>query len=67
MLKFISFMGKRGMHTGLWWESPKERDHWEDIHIGRGDNIKMNPREIGRGDNIKMDPREIPVIGREGP
>jgi hypothetical protein len=28
------------MHIGYWWESQKERDHWED-------NIKMDLREIG--------------------
>jgi hypothetical protein len=27
------------MHIGYWWESQKERDHW--------DNIKMDLREIG--------------------
>jgi hypothetical protein len=30
------------MHIGYWWESQKERDHWEDQ-----DNIKMDLREIG--------------------
>jgi hypothetical protein len=29
------------MHTEHWWESQKERDHWEDE-----DNIKMDLREI---------------------
>jgi hypothetical protein len=27
-------MGIREMHTGYWWESQKERDHWEDQDIG---------------------------------
>jgi hypothetical protein len=28
------------MHTGYWWESKKERNHWVD-------NIKIDLREIG--------------------
>jgi hypothetical protein len=31
------------MHIGYWWESQKERGHWED----QDDNIKMDFREIG--------------------
>jgi hypothetical protein len=27
--------GGVGMHVGYWWESQKERDHYEDQGIGR--------------------------------
>jgi hypothetical protein len=36
------------MHIGYWWESKKERDHWEDQECRWLDNIKMDLREIGR-------------------
>jgi hypothetical protein len=33
------------MHIGYWWESQKERDHWEDQDVGVW--TKMDLREIG--------------------
>jgi hypothetical protein len=37
-------------YTGFWWESPKERDHYEDQGVdGRMGWIRMDVREIGRG------------------
>jgi hypothetical protein len=35
------------MHIGCWWESQKERDHWEDQDVSGCDNIKMDLREVG--------------------
>jgi hypothetical protein len=35
------------MRIGYWWESQKERDHYEDQRRRWVDNIKMDLREIG--------------------
>jgi hypothetical protein len=29
----VARMGRRGMHTGFWWESRKERDLYEEKKI----------------------------------
>jgi hypothetical protein len=46
--RHVSRMGARGIHIGYWWESQKERDHWEDENIGRW-TVKIDSREIGWG------------------
>jgi hypothetical protein len=33
-------MGKRRMHMGYWWESQKERDHWDNQDVGRWTMLK---------------------------
>jgi hypothetical protein len=35
------------MFIGFWWESHKERDHWEDQDVGGLDNMEIDLREIG--------------------
>jgi hypothetical protein len=30
----VARMGRRGMHVGYWWESQKERGHWQDHNVG---------------------------------
>jgi alpha-glucosidase (family GH31 glycosyl hydrolase) len=44
---------RREKCTRFWWESPKERDHWEDQGVG---GIIMDLREIGLGvvDSIRL-------------
>jgi hypothetical protein len=43
----VARMGTRGMHIEYWWESKKERDHYEDPRRRWVDNIKIGLREIG--------------------
>jgi hypothetical protein len=28
-------LGRREMHIGSWWESQKERNHHEDVNVGK--------------------------------
>jgi hypothetical protein len=41
---------KRNACIGYWWESQKERDHWEDEEIVGWTILKCILREIGRDD-----------------
>jgi hypothetical protein len=27
-------MGRRGIHTGFWWEYQKDRDYYKDLDVG---------------------------------
>jgi hypothetical protein len=40
MGKAYSTNGGRGMHIGYWWESQKERDHYEDQDVDRWTILK---------------------------
>jgi hypothetical protein len=35
------------MHIGYWWESQKERDHWDDQDVGGWTILKWILRETG--------------------
>jgi hypothetical protein len=32
---YVARMGRRGMLIDYWWESQRERDHWEDQDVGK--------------------------------
>ena len=51
----VARMGEdRGVHTGCWWGSLRERGHWGDQDVE--DNIKMGVQEVGggRGDWMEL-------------
>jgi hypothetical protein len=44
----IARMGRRGMHMGFWWESLKEKDHYEDKRVGECITLKWILRRWDR-------------------
>jgi hypothetical protein len=30
---YVAYMERGGMHSGVWWENLKERDHQEDLNV----------------------------------
>jgi hypothetical protein len=59
----VARMGRRGMHIAFRWKSHKETDHYSDLDVGKGVNIKMDLREIGCG---VMDWIDLLRIGTSG-
>jgi hypothetical protein len=45
----VACMGEERKRTRFWWESPKERDHWEDQGLGGKIWIRKDLRDIGLG------------------
>jgi hypothetical protein len=40
-IKMLRRISGRGMHIGYWWESQKERDHWEDQDVSGWAMLKL--------------------------
>jgi hypothetical protein len=48
-------MVRKRMHIVYWWDSQKEKDHWEEQDVGGWTILKWVLREIGWGGMDRID------------
>jgi hypothetical protein len=50
----VERIGRRGLHIDYWWESQKERGHWEDQDVGGWTILKLILERMGGMDLIEL-------------